>query len=108
VRQDAISLFVVVCGRLMFLRPSSSAGGSKGEQAMYSRRLSFGRRDIPAAIVATALTAFSLYVYFRHPDWQRATGFGPEWQCTQPGRAGSDFCIKKSVLESKNQAKTPN
>jgi hypothetical protein len=29
-------------------------------------------------IVAIALTVFCLYVDFNHPDWQRATGFGPE------------------------------
>ncbi len=75
---------------------------------MTEPRPSFGRRDIPVAIVAVALIAFFLYVYFKHPDWQRATGFGPEWQCTQPGRAGSSFCIKKSLLDSKNQTKAQN
>jgi hypothetical protein len=78
------------------------------EATLNSPQPHFRRGDIPAVFVAVAVAALFLYAYFKHADWQRASGFGPEWQCTQPGRAGSSFCIKKSAVDSSNQAKTQN
>jgi hypothetical protein len=52
-------------------------------------------RDIPGIALVVALLSFLLYWQLTHPFWQQPTGFGPEWQCTQSGRAAADFCYKK-------------
>jgi hypothetical protein len=61
----------------------------------------FRHGDIPAIVVAVALGSLWLYTYFKHPDWHRPSGFGPEWQCTESGARGEgpSFCMKKSVID---------
>jgi hypothetical protein len=76
-----------------------------------SPRLSFKARDIPGLVLVAIILGGFLYVAV-HPQYanllRRGNNFGPEWQCTQPGRAGSSFCIKKSFLDPKSRDKTPN
>jgi hypothetical protein len=64
--------------------------------------------DIAAIALVLALGAFWLFMSFKHPEAQRATGFGPEWQCTSPGRGGPAFCIKKSLLAPAKEAPPAN
>jgi hypothetical protein len=59
----------------------------------------FQRGDIKAVVLAAVIVAFSLWVYFKYPDWRSPSGFGPEWQCTASGRAGPDLCVKKPVTD---------
>lgn len=58
------------------------------------RRLKWG--DVPGLILATALLSYMLYWTVEHPtwDWRRATGFGPEWQCTDSGGPDQVFATK--------------
>jgi hypothetical protein len=67
-------------------------------------------RDIPAVLIAVALGAFWLYMYFKHPGWRAPSGFGPKWQCTERGARGGgpDFCIKKPAADPANQKTAPN
>jgi len=83
---------------------------------MKSSRPSFKAGDIPTLVLVAVILGGFLYLA-AHPEYENrlrsGNNFGPEWQCTQPGRAGSSFCIKKSFLDSKNQdsknrAKAPN
>jgi hypothetical protein len=71
-------------------------------------RHSFKRGDIGAIALAIVLGAAFLYVAIKRPDWQPATGFGPEWQCNAPGRGGSSFCIKKPPPVPADQTTTLN
>jgi hypothetical protein len=66
-------------------------------------------KDIPGAILMIALIAGLLYWHLKNPNWQqRPAGFGLEWQCTQSGRAGADFCYKKPAAESGGSAHAPS
>jgi hypothetical protein len=66
---------------------------------MKSARPTFRRGDIMAVVLGTAAVVFSLWVYFKYPDWRRPSGFGPEWECTERGvrGGGPSFCIRKPV-----------
>jgi hypothetical protein len=66
------------------------------------------RGDIGAIALAIAIGVIFLYAAIKHPDWQRATGFGPEWQCNAPGRGGSSFCIRKVPTAPADQTTTPD
>jgi hypothetical protein len=83
----------------------------RGEQAVKSPRPSFKSGDIPGLVLVTIVLGAVLYLAL-HPQTadllRSGNNFGPQWQCTQPGRGGSSFCIKKSLLDAKNQAKAPN
>ena len=72
-------------------------------------RRKFRLGDIVAIVLALALGAFFLFTYFKHPNWEQATGFGPEWQCTSRGAKGGgpDFCIKKPLLAPAGQTAPP-
>jgi hypothetical protein len=78
---------------------------------MRSLHLPFKSGDIPGLVVVVIVLGAFLYLA-THPQYanrlRAGSNFGPEWQCTQTGRAGPSFCIKKSFLDSTNQAKTPN
>jgi hypothetical protein len=65
-------------------------------------------RDIPAILIAFVLVAVSLYVHFKYPAWRSPSGFGPEWQCSEAGRDGPDFCMKKPAADPANQTTVPN
>ena len=56
----------------------------------------FKRSDIPGIVLVIVVLTFWLYVWFERPDWQSASGFGPEWQCNGPGArsAGRTFASK--------------
>lgn len=63
------------------------------------------RRDIPTIIFVLLLVAGFLYLNLKYPNRKLPTGFGPEWECSSLGRAGSSFCIKKPAAD---QRATPN
>ena len=69
---------------------------------------SLKRGDIAAIALGLVVGVFFLYAGFKFPNAFRATGFGPEWQCTQRGRGGPDFCIKKPPAGPAGQPTTPN
>jgi len=71
-------------------------------------RHSLKRGDIATIVLAVVVADFSLYTTFKYPNWHRATGFGPEWQCTAPGRGGSSFCVRKPAADPASQATAPN
>jgi hypothetical protein len=81
------------------------------EQRVKPPRLSFKARDIPGLVLVAIFLGGFLYVAV-HPQYAKllrhGNNFGPEWQCTQPGRGGPSFCVKKSLLDPSNQAKAPN
>jgi hypothetical protein len=66
------------------------------------------RKDIPGLVLVIAGVSFLLYWQIKHPDWQQPSGFGPEWQCTESGRAGPDFCYKKPSPQSNGHAPSPS
>jgi|GEM_PF-4115442 len=78
--------------------------GATGSQQMRWPK----RKDIPEVVLVIALVSFWLYWALKHPDWQRPSGFGPEWQCTQSGKGGPDFCYKKPPAESDRNAIPPS
>jgi hypothetical protein len=65
------------------------------------------RKDIPGAVLVIVVLSFLLYWQLKHPNWQKPSGFGPEWQCTQSGKGGPDFCYKKPSAEPGANAATP-
>jgi hypothetical protein len=56
------------------------------------------RRDIAAILLVIALLAVMLFVYVVFPNlnWSLNSnqGFGPGWECTNPGM-GDSVCVKK-------------
>jgi hypothetical protein len=65
-------------------------------------------RDILAILLAFALITGSFYFYLTHPEYKPATGFGPEWQCSDVARGGASFCVKKPLADPANKTTTPN
>jgi hypothetical protein len=63
------------------------------------------RADIASIVFVIAALVGILYIGLKPPDWQRPSGFGPEWQCTGrgPRGGGPDFCIKKQLLDRADQ-----
>lgn len=80
--------------------PNLRSGGATGLQQMRWPK----RKDIPGVVLVIAVVFFLLYWHLKHPDWQRPSGFGPEWQCTQSGKAGPDFCYKNPPAVSDGNA----
>jgi hypothetical protein len=66
------------------------------------------RRDMPGLLFVLLLVAGLIYLNLKYPDWKHPTGFGPEWDCSSPGRGGSSFCIKKPAADSASQKAAPN
>jgi hypothetical protein len=82
--------------------------GRRSVGRMGKPRHSLKRGDIGAIALAIAIGVIFLYAAIKHPDWQRPTGFGPEWQCDAPGRGGASFCIKKLPPVPADQTTTAN
>lgn len=63
------------------------------------------RADIASIVILIGALVGILYISLKPPDWQRPSGFGPEWQCTGrgPRGGGPDFCIKKQLLNRTDQ-----
>ena len=63
------------------------------------------RADIASIVMVIAALGGILYMGLQPPDWQRPSGFGPEWQCTDRGARGGGpaFCIKKQLLDQAGQ-----
>jgi hypothetical protein len=53
------------------------------------------RRDIAAIVLAIAVVGAILIIQAQFPNLFRSNrGFGPDWQCTNPGK-GEPICVKK-------------
>jgi hypothetical protein len=65
-------------------------------------------RDIPGIIFVLSLVVVFLHLNLKYPNRKVPTGFGPEWECSSPGRGGSSFCVKKPAIDPANQTETTN
>jgi hypothetical protein len=91
------------------LLKAGSAGTDAGHtmRKMYWRLRTLTRRDISGillAIVLLAALAF-LFVVFPNLGQQTNEGFGPEWDCTNPGQGGP-ICVKKQPIQGEVQVRT--
>jgi hypothetical protein len=62
-------------------------------------------KEIAMAVAIIGVIGFCLSFQARNPNFHPASNFGPEWQCTESGRGGPAFCIKKDLL---NQTENKN
>lgn len=53
------------------------------------------RADIVGTLLALALICLCTFIVVRFPYFQRATGFGPDWNCEVMPR-GDPVCIKNA------------
>jgi hypothetical protein len=55
------------------------------------------RRDIAGVAFAIVLLVVALYALIIGPELSRKTnyGFGPEWDCVNPGKLSALSCIKR-------------
>ena len=57
------------------------------------------RRDIAAILFVVAIVGGLLFVHVVVPNLGRSNqGFGPDWDCTNPGE-GNSICIKKPPVK---------
>jgi hypothetical protein len=57
----------------------------------------WSRGDIAAIIIAVAILAAFLVLFIAFPNagWRAHLGFGPNWDCTYPGK-GDPVCIRRA------------
>ena len=69
-------------------------------------RLATSRREVLAVMALIAFLGVAAFVFIKYPVGSRATGFGPEWDCTRVGK-GDPVCVKKPVANSGSPAPSP-
>jgi hypothetical protein len=71
----------------------------------YVRTLS--RAEIGSILLAIALLAAVAYFFLAFPSFGRQTndGFGPEWDCTNPGDGGP-ICVKKQSAQTRSAVRS--
>ena len=71
----------------------------------YVRTLS--RLEIGSILLAIALLGALACFFIAFPNLDRKTndGFGPEWDCTNPGDGGP-ICVKKQPAQRKNASRS--
>jgi hypothetical protein len=64
------------------------------------------RREIAAMVLMAAFIVAILFVQARFSDPGRPnksnSGFGPDWNCTNPGRGGEPICIRVRPASTKD------
>ena len=61
------------------------------------------RGDAIAIVLLIAIVTVFAFAAVKHAGWGRATGFGPEWDCTNVGQ-GDPVCVKKPAANSGSPA----
>jgi hypothetical protein len=75
----------------------------KQRRKMYWRLRTLPPRDIGGILLAIVLLAALALFFLLFPNLSQQTnnGFGPEWDCTNPGQGGP-VCIKKQPIEGRS------
>jgi len=59
------------------------------------------RKDAVAVVLLIAVVAVVAFAAIKYPLGGRATGFGPDWDCTHVGQ-GDPVCVRKPAATSGN------
>jgi hypothetical protein len=65
--------------------------------------LTTSRREALAVIALAVLLGIGAFSFIKYPVGSRASGFGPEWDCTHVGQ-GDPVCVKKPAANSGSPA----
>jgi hypothetical protein len=59
------------------------------------------RGEIAAVLVILAIGGALIFAFIKYPYGAANRGFGPEWDCTQPG-SGDPVCLKRAPATPSN------